>query len=112
MPYDVRTPDGQLSYQSLYDVERAYAQGLVSPDDEVSTDGGPWKKIKDVPALKSTRLASTERHSAWRARTVLQVILGVAALFFFFRRDYWMALGLGLVMAVFSMQQLTRQTRK
>ena len=35
MGYRVRTPDGELSYGSMREVELAYTQGLVGPEDEV-----------------------------------------------------------------------------
>lgn len=53
MPFRVRTPDGELSYPTLLDVERAFHQGLVDPEDEVVDEAtGSVQRAKDHPLLR------------------------------------------------------------
>lgn len=111
MPYDVRTPDGQLSYESLYDVERAYAQGLVAPDDEVRVPNGEWQKAKDIPAFRHTKPASVSR-SPVRGTMIVICVLGVVALGLLFTHHLYSAIGVSLVIAAFCMQLTTRAFRR
>ena len=52
MRYRVRTPEGELDYESLLHVEQAYIAGLVAPEDEVLEEGGTlWRKAASLPNL-------------------------------------------------------------
>jgi len=52
MRFRVRTPDGELLYPTLLDVERAFHQGLVDPDDEViDDDTGKVIRAREHPAF-------------------------------------------------------------
>jgi hypothetical protein len=86
MRYRVRTPDGELEYPSLRDVEQAYVQGLVDPQDEVLEEGGTlWRKAESIPAL--VRARRTPSGTAGRGQTltvVASVALGVVALYLYF----------------------------
>jgi hypothetical protein len=88
MAYRVRTPDGELSFASLYDIERAYAQGLVDAGDEVQEDGSSaWRKVSAIPALRQTRPVRPERPAAGLSPGLLAVTLicaGVALQQLFF----------------------------
>jgi len=85
MRYRVRTPDGELEYPSLRDVEQAYAQGLVDPQDEVLEEGSTlWRKAGSLPAL--VRARRTASNTAGREQTltvVVAVALCMAALYLY-----------------------------
>ena len=56
MRYHVRTPEGELAYTSFREVELAYMQGLVGPEDEVREDGQTlWRKASSIPLLVQAR---------------------------------------------------------
>ncbi|MFP2901547.1 hypothetical protein [Corallococcus sp. 4LFB] len=77
MAYRVRTPDGELMFPSLGDIERAYVQGLVDADDEVREDGAEkWRKASSLPVL--ARAKKPQSGKAARAQTF--TVLGVVAL--------------------------------
>jgi len=86
MRYRVRTPDGELEYPSLRDVEQAYAQGLVEPQDEVLEEGGTlWRKAESLPSLVRARRGSTGTAARGPTLTVVaSVALGLVALYLYF----------------------------
>ncbi len=62
MRYRVRTPEGELEYPSLRDVEQAYVQGLVDPQDEVLEEGSTlWRKAESLPTLARARRTLFQR---------------------------------------------------
>lgn len=86
MRYRVRTPDGELEYPSLRDVEQAYAQGLVDPQDEVLEEGGTlWRKAESLPSLVRARRSPSRAGGRGQTLTVVaSVALGVVALYLYF----------------------------
>ncbi|HEX8702506.1 MAG TPA: hypothetical protein VF815_26970 [Myxococcaceae bacterium] len=86
MRYRVRTPDGELEYPSLRDVEQAYVQGLVDPQDEVLEEGATlWRKAESLPALARARRTSSSTFGSGQTLTVVgSVALGVVALYLYF----------------------------
>jgi Flp pilus assembly protein TadB len=84
MRYRVRTPEGELEYESLLHVEQAYLAGLVDPEDEVLEEGGTlWRKAATLPNLARARnpSAAAQRSSRVQFLTILiAVVLGVFAL--------------------------------
>lgn len=113
MGYVVRTPDGELVYPSLLDVERAYVQGLVDPDDEVREESAAtWRKAGSLPALAGARRATAGTATRGQHLMVVGVVLlGVLALSLLFR-DSWHLRGLGIVLALVASTMLTRVTFK
>ncbi|MDY7224975.1 hypothetical protein [Hyalangium rubrum] len=83
MRYRVRTPEGELEYPSLRDVEQAYMQGLVAPQDEVLEEGATlWRKAESLPSLVRARRASTAAGGRAQTLTVLAAVaLGGIALY-------------------------------
>lgn len=64
MRYRVRTPEGELEYENLLEVERAYVSGLVEPEDEVLEEGGTlWRKAATIPALVRARSTGVRSNS-------------------------------------------------
>ncbi len=113
MGYRVRTPDGELAYPTLRDVEVAYIQGLVEPTDEVLEDGhSTWRKAASIPALARARpeakglLGRTQMLSV-----VIAVALGAGALTLIMS-DSWPRRGLGIILALAMSVVLTRMTAK
>jgi hypothetical protein len=101
MGYRVRTPDGELAYPTLRDVEVAYAQGLVDPTDEVLEDGhSTWRKAASIPALARAKPHSTGvMGRAQKAGVVTAVVLGAMALRLIMS-DEWGQRGAGIVLAL------------
>ena len=114
MPYRVRTADGELSFPSLGDVERAYAMGLVGPEDEVREDGaGTWRKAGSLPVLARSRAHArpTGRSTAQHLPILVAVGLSLLALYLILREDPGMRLlgaGLALVVAGLLMRVTSR----
>ncbi len=82
MRYRVRTPEGELEYESLLHVEQAYVAGLVAPEDEVLEEGGTlWRKAATLPNLARARKAAPRAFDRNQSLTIaLAVVLGVCAL--------------------------------
>jgi hypothetical protein len=83
MRYRVRTPEGELEYESILHVEQAYLSGLVDPEDEVLEEGGTlWRKASTLPNLARARRPAASK-SANRQQTLtilIAVVLGLFAL--------------------------------
>ena len=76
MRYRVRTPDGELDYTSIGEVEAAYVQGLVGPDDELLEEGHTvWRKASSFPILARAR---PKTRAPGRTAQVISVLLAVA----------------------------------
>ncbi|QRK07803.1 hypothetical protein JQX13_48845 [Archangium violaceum] len=113
MGYRVRTPDGELHYPSLLDVEAAYSQGLVDPNDEVLEDGhSTWRKASSIPALARARPATKGLLGGTQLLSVAaSVVMGIWALMLILS-DSWARRGLGIVLALGVSALLTRVTAK
>jgi hypothetical protein len=109
MGYVVRTQDGELVYPSLYDVERAYAQGLVDPEDDVREEGAStWRKAGTLPALAGARRTSMDASRLTQLLPVLGVVvLGGAALKFLFQDSMSLRL-VGIVLTLAASLLLSR----
>lgn len=83
MRYRVRTPEGELEYESLLHVEQAYLAGLVAPEDEVLEEGGTlWRKASTLPNLARARrpVSSRSSHRTQPLIILIAVVLGVFSL--------------------------------
>lgn len=111
MAWTVRTPEGSLDFETIADVARAYRNGLVGPDDELSERGqAKWRKASAHPALSSISDTTKESRSQtpMLIPTLLAVVLAGAAL-------YCLAIGqwvLGLVLAFAVAASLMRFSRR
>ncbi|MFN0063139.1 MAG: hypothetical protein ACKVPX_11570 [Myxococcaceae bacterium] len=65
MKWRVRTPDGELEFQSFGQLERAYWDGLVDPHDDICEEGERWRKAGTHPHLAEHRrpVRTAERHA-------------------------------------------------
>ncbi|HSP78053.1 MAG TPA: hypothetical protein VLQ93_05965 [Myxococcaceae bacterium] len=113
MGYRVRTPDGELGYESLYEVERAYALGLVGPEDEVLEEGkSTWRKASSIPALARSKPSGRELGDRTQLLTILAVVaLGLGALVLIFSESTNRRL-LGITLALVVSALLGRVTLK
>ena len=103
MSYRVRTPDGELAFPSLAEVEKAYAMGLVGPEDELREDGAStWRKAGSLPALASSRRSARATGArAQRLPILLAVGLSLLALYLIIRdHPGTRLLGVGLALVV------------
>jgi len=84
MRYRVRTPEGELEYESILHVEQAYVAGLVEPEDEVLEEGGTlWRKASSLPNLARARGKSSASKPSRSTQTwsiLIAAVLGVFAL--------------------------------
>ncbi|MBJ6766113.1 hypothetical protein JGU66_35615 [Myxococcaceae bacterium JPH2] len=111
MPYQVRTPDGELTYPTLGDIAQAYVQGLVSPEDEVREVGtSTWRHAGTIPALAGAR-DKTQELLARRAQiyTVgLGVLMGTVAAILLLRGHTYGTSVIGIVLAFLTASLFTR----
>lgn len=82
MKFKVRTPEGELQFQSFGEVERAWLMGLVGPDDELLEDGKTmWRKASSFPHLVNARRTGDQAWGgSWFLWTVIGVLLASATL--------------------------------
>ena len=114
MAYRVRSPDGELMFPSLGDIERAYVQGLVDPDDEVREDGTEkWRKASSLPVLAQARKPQAQKDARSQKLTVLgAVAVGVLALVLIITGSSTNVRMLGVALALVVSGLLTRVTFK
>ncbi|HYR54681.1 MAG TPA: hypothetical protein VEM39_01090 [Myxococcaceae bacterium] len=110
MRYTVRTPEGELTYNSFGEVERAWLNGLVDGDDEIREEGASkWRKASTFPVLAQARRRGDAvwggTQSAW---IVIAIILASAALYSIARGHLWYGLAIAFALALL----LTRVTYK
>ncbi|HYH98308.1 hypothetical protein [Hyalangium sp.] len=111
MRYRVRTPEGELDFESILHVEQAYIAGLVDPEDELLEEGGTlWRKAASIPSLARARRPNTPgTFGRAQGLTILAaVVLGVISFALLTRGS----LVLGLVLAMVVVSVLTRVTYK
>jgi hypothetical protein len=113
MRYRVRTPDGELDYGSMRDVEVAYIQGLVGPDDEVREEGKEtWRKASTIPILARARPPAQGLMARPQLLSILAaVVLGACSLMLVLSES-WTRRALGIVLALAMSTLLTRVTFK
>jgi hypothetical protein len=115
MAFRVKTPDGELSYPTLLDVERAFHQGLVDPDDEVIDEAtGKSFRAKVHPGLRPPPPRRFwEDSPAQPARIAVAITLAVAALLAGAVQQWWFALGVALVASWMTVRiAVTAQARR
>ena len=113
MRYRVRTPEGELDYLSFREVELAYMQGLVGPNDEVREEGQElWRKASTIPLLARARPSDPGLLARMPGVAVVgAVLLGLGSLVLILS-DSWPRRGLGIVLALMTSALLTRVTHK
>jgi hypothetical protein len=81
MKYTVRSPEGQLTFQSFGELERAFWSGLVDPEDEVLEDGAStWRKAKSFAVLRRPPPQTDHEVQAQRMWLAAGLVLGTVAL--------------------------------
>lgn len=102
MTFRVRTPDGELSYPTLLDVERAFHLGLVEPEDEVVDEAtGAVYRAKEHPSLAPPPPRRFwQNRAAQPARMAVALSLALAALLAGATQQWWLALPAAAVAAV------------
>lgn len=94
MAFRVRTPDGELEYPTLLDVERAFHQGLVDPDDEVIDEAtGAVVRAKEHPAFSPPPVRHFwQDKSAQPGRVAMALAFLLAALVAGAVQQWWLTL--------------------
>lgn len=107
----VRTPDGELTFGSKYELSKAYAQGLVDPGDEVLEEGASrWRKAAELPELAHLR-AKPRGVPRQTLAMLAMVVLSIASLVLLFREDN-ASRGIGFLLAFGVAYLLMGSTRK
>ena len=101
MPFRVRTPDGELSFPTLLDVERAFHQGLVDPEDEVLDEAtGLVHRAMENPSLRPPPPRRFwHNQGAQPARIAVALSLGLSSLIAGAVQQWWLALPAAVVAA-------------
>src|SRR3954469_16727530 len=81
MKFKVRTPEGELEFQSFGEVERAWLMGLVGPEDDLLEEGKTsWRKARSFPLLVNARRTGEQAWGgSWFLWTVIGILLGSGA---------------------------------
>ncbi len=114
MAFRVRTPDGELSYPTLLDVERAFHLGLVDPEDEVIDEGtGATYRAREHPALAPPPPRRFwQNRAAQPARVAVALSLALAALLAGATQQWWLALPTAAAAALVTVRiAITAQSR-
>ena len=114
MKFRVRTPEGELEYQSFGEVERAWLMGLVGPDDELLEDGKTtWRKASSFPLLVQARRTGEQAWGgSWFLWALIGIVLGSAALWLL-KLGEWLYGGLlGLMTAMVMIHVSVRAARR
>ena len=101
MPYRVRSEGGEVKFQSLYEIQRAIAGGLVSPTDELTEEGVEnWRKCHTLPALKDAKPEPSSGPDAGRWVVPVAALAGLSLVLIFTERFRYWGLGLALLLAL------------
>lgn len=108
MRYIVRSPEGELTFNSFGEVEKAWLQGLVEPNDDIREEGASkWRKASSLPLLAQARRRG---NAAWGgtqpAWIIISIVLGSAALYSIAKGHTWLGLAIAFALALL----LTRVT--
>ena len=107
MGFRVRTPDGELAYPTLLEVERAFHLGLVDAEDEViDEETGAVHRAKQHPSLAPPPPRRFwQNQAAQPARVAVASSLALAALLAGATQQWWLA-GPAAVAAAFMMLRI------
>ena|SRR5712692_1416631 len=110
MRYTVRTQEGELTFNSFGEVERAFLQGLVDVDDEILEESSSkWRKVSSIPLLVQARRRGDAVWGGTQAAWIMSaVIFGSFALYMIAKGQIAIGLGVAVLLSVL----LTRVTYK
>jgi hypothetical protein len=83
MRYRVRSPEGELTYETFGEVEKAFLNGLVDLNDELLEEGQTrWRKASSIPVLAQARRSGNQvwagTQMAW---LLILIVFGSVALY-------------------------------
>ncbi len=101
MKFTVRTQEGTLEFGTFGQVELAWLQGLVGPDDDVLEEGtNRWRKAGSIPLLAQARRHGDQiwggSQPAWMA---IGVILSSIALYLIVQGHHLIGAALAVLVA-------------
>lgn len=89
MKCTVRTPDGELTFDSFGEVEKAWLNGLVGPEDEIRREGETnWRKAKSFSVLATARRSEDQIWQGTQTLWVLVVIVLASAALYLLAKGY------------------------
>jgi hypothetical protein len=101
MPYRVRSEGGEVKFESLYEIQRAIAVGLVAPTDELTEDGTEsWRRIDTILALKDAKLEPSGGVDTGKWVVPVAALSAVALILLFIERLRYWGLGLAVLIAL------------
>ena len=114
MKFRVRTPEGELEFQSFGEVERAWLMGLVGPDDELLEDGKTmWRKASSFPHLVHARRTGEQAWGgSWFLWTVIGILLGSATMWLIKAGEHLYGGLLGLMTAMVMIHVTVRAAKR
>jgi hypothetical protein len=114
MKFTVRTSDGELTFGSFGEVEKAWLMGLVGPDDELLEDGHTkWRKASSFPVLVGARRTGEQAWGgAWFLWAVISILMGSATWYFLHNGDYLFGMLFGIVTALLTINVTVRANKR
>lgn len=98
MPWIVRTKEGSLEFHDFSQLEWAFNNGLIAPDDEILDPGkDEWRKAAAHPHLRKSRPQRTAR-ATYLGGVAISLVFALVALVML-ALGYWLVallIGLGL----------------
>lgn len=111
MAWTVRTEYGSLDFETLGELECAYRNGLVSPEDEVREERKQqWRRADSIPALRSS-VAKTKSSGLPRPfllSLAIGLALGVSSLICLAYGQFIFATVLAIALCVFLLKFTAR----
>ena len=99
--YKVKSADGEISFESLLDLEKAWLNGLVEPDDEVFEPGATKGKKAGSMMLLQQASAHRQRDKSQGHSFLLILSIGLSGLAYWFysvEKPVW-AMGVAFAVA-------------
>lgn len=98
--YRVKSKEGELTFGSFGEVERAWLQGLVEPEDEVLEEGSTrWRKAKSIPLLAGARRTGNQVWGGTQHFWIIFVVVLASLALYWLVKGKW-ALGGGLSLLI------------
>jgi hypothetical protein len=112
--YRVKSKEGELVFGSFGEVERAWLQGLVEPDDEVLEEGSTrWRRAGSIPLLAKARRYGNQVWGGTQNLWIFFAIVLISLDFYLLLRGHvLMAIWLGVATAMILVRVMVNAHKK